>query len=192
MYKNGTGINIDLLQEDDTDQPNGLEVSISSTLNNSTLQSALTQIQCFPNVVVKTDGLNQHQQDNFYCIKTFNERKIISFNNFSIIKKEYSQCYAKMGNMIYSYDYISVGDDHRFLTNGIILNGNDSQKIIKEDLLKNEEELKKFLNEISNKISNSNQKYLDLVNLRKQLILSNFWVKVKLIIFCLKGKISKG
>lgn len=122
MYKNGTGINIDLLQEDDTDQPNGLEVSISSTLNNSTLQSALTQIQCFPNVVVKTDGLNQYQQDNFYCIKTFNERKIISFNNFSIIKKEYSQCYAKMGNMIYPYDYTSVGNDHRFVTNGIILN----------------------------------------------------------------------
>lgn len=122
MYKNGTGINIDLLQEDDTDQPNGLEVSISSTLNNSTLQSALTQIQCFPNVIVKTDGLNQYQQDNFYCIKTFNERKIISFNNFSIIKKSYSVCYAKMGNMIYPYDYSSVGDNHRFVTNGIILN----------------------------------------------------------------------
>lgn len=122
MYKNGTGINIDLLQEDDTDQPNGLEVSISSTLNNSTLQSALTQIQCFPNVVVKTDGLNQYQQDNFYCIKTFNERKIISFNNFSIIKKGYNQCYARMGNMIYPYDYSSVGDNHKFTTEGIILN----------------------------------------------------------------------
>lgn len=122
MYKNGTGINIDLLQEDDTDQPNGLEVSISSILNNSTLQSALTQIQCFPNVVIKTDGLNQYQQDSFYCIKTFNERKIISFNNFSIIKRGYNQCYAKMGNMIYPYDWSSVGNDHQFKTEGIILN----------------------------------------------------------------------
>lgn len=122
MYKNGTGINIDLLNENNTDQPNGLEVSISTKLDNYTLNYALKQVQCFPNIIVKAEELHNY---NYYfpsCIRQFNERKVLTFDNFSIIDKAYNSCFARMGNIIYPYECDNIGYEHKFKTVGVILN----------------------------------------------------------------------
>ena len=123
MYKNGVGINIDLVNTINTDEPNGLEVVAPIKLDNYynlKLENALMDIRYFPNIILEVlDSTDKKAGPYAYSgikeinkvVLNFNQRKI---NNFNYLKscnyKEYYHTpFIILGNVAYSVDWDTVG-----------------------------------------------------------------------------------
>lgn len=100
MYKNGGGINIDMLSTVKGDYKNGLEVSIEKYLYPSDFPTALLAISLFDNIHVEYKGSNSLIKQN---VGDFNNRVINRYKTFatcSLLSSSLTQ-YCKVGNVLY-------------------------------------------------------------------------------------------
>lgn len=117
MYKNGGAINIDKCMESSTSEPNGLEVSLKTTTTTENIREALYNVQFFDTVVVKSETTIPILQNT---VEVFNDRKTLSFNNFSFCNKAGQgivEGYVRMGNVLYE----NPSRNYRFNTARMIL-----------------------------------------------------------------------
>ena len=109
MYKNGTGINIDKISEEQGDYKNGLEMSITvSYLNWRKFRDALRPLCLFENLIVNYIGEDSEKRR---VVEDFNDRKIEEYDTFYTcnLYDAYSSTTACMGKVIYdgSNNYFS-------------------------------------------------------------------------------------
>lgn len=103
MYKNGMGINIDLVDSTDTDERNGLlvEVKVESSKYFNVLNGIKKQLRFFENIYIKdTYGTTGG--------KSINESKIKHYNSFSVSTLERGSGGLTILNGKVEYDF--VGD----------------------------------------------------------------------------------
>lgn len=116
MYKNGGGINIDMISATKGDYKDGLEVSIDKQVEHAyQLETAIRGICLFDKVHISYKGANSYLKG---CVDRFNARKITHYKNFSKCSLlSSSNNYFKVGNVLYpgKTDGIST-------TDGIIVN----------------------------------------------------------------------
>ena len=104
MYLDGGLIHIDEVFTKETEEHNGLEVSLicNKVVTDNEIQSALNGIKYFEKVYLNLKGTFS------YNIKLFNDRKILKFNNFKVCTYEWCPSFKReqfeivMGNVTYS------------------------------------------------------------------------------------------
>lgn len=117
MIRNGSKINIDLLYQNATEEPNGVEISINiDTLWN--FKNAISSLIYFPNLYIDTSSLNYNVHDTF--INEVNELKdtpIAKYDTFYIgattTRNHWSYSYKLVvGNVLYNYDYSKLFQEY--------------------------------------------------------------------------------
>lgn len=101
MYKSNGQINIDKVHEMQTEEPNGLEISLTTDTNTDNIIDALVNCQFFETVTVKSETsigtLNAF-------VESFNKRRTKTFTYFSLLESAYHskvKNYVRMGNVLY-------------------------------------------------------------------------------------------
>lgn len=101
MYKNGGGINIDLISTLEGDYKDGLEVSIEKTIHyTGDFEKAFEGICLFEKVHITYKGNDSRLR---YYVGNFNDRVITHYKNFSrcsLLSNGHN--YFKVGNVLYS------------------------------------------------------------------------------------------
>lgn len=116
MYKNGMGINIDLIDKEETVEPNGVLVSVSiSNSKEREIENAVTsQLMFFENVYFD-NRVNTYEGD------LFNNNKIKHYETFAVSKNLY-QTKILLGKVLYPFDHFKLNgltDDEIELVNEI-------------------------------------------------------------------------
>lgn len=94
MYKNGTGINIDQLNVENTDSKNGVEVSIT-TDDIRSLHDALRNLAFFDKLHLELSNVQ------IYYIEDFNDRKTLRKNKYCLSNTITWGSKALVGNVLY-------------------------------------------------------------------------------------------
>lgn len=116
MYKNGMGINIDLIDEEETMEPNGVLVSVSiSNSKAREIENAVTsQLMFFENVYFN-NKVNTYEGD------LFNNNKIKHYETFAVSKNLHTTKIL-LGKVLYPFDHFKLNgltDDEIELVNDI-------------------------------------------------------------------------
>lgn len=101
MYKSNGQINIDKVHEMPTEEPNGLEVSLTTDTNTNNIIDALVNCQFFETVTVKSET-SIGPLNSF--VESFNKRRTKTFTYFSLLEPAYHskvKNYVRMGNVLY-------------------------------------------------------------------------------------------
>lgn len=101
MYKSNGQINIDKVHEMQTEEPNGLEVSLQTDTNTDNIIDALVNCQFFGTVTVKSET-SISPLNSF--VESFNKRRTKTFTYFSLLEPSYHskvKNYVRMGNVLY-------------------------------------------------------------------------------------------
>lgn len=101
MYKSNGQINIDKVHEMQTEEPNGLEVSLQTDTNTDNIIDALVNCQFFETVTVKSET-SIVPLNGF--VESFNKRRTKTFTYFSLLEPVYHskvKNYVRMGNVLY-------------------------------------------------------------------------------------------
>ena len=116
MYKNGGGINIDMVSTEKGNYKDGLEVSIEKTVEHAyQLENAIKGICLFDKVHITYKGASHYLKT---CIDSFNNRKITHYKNFSKCSMlSTNRNYFKVGNVLYTGKTEGIDT-----TDGIIVN----------------------------------------------------------------------
>mgnify|MGYP002621917811 CR=1 FL=1 len=113
MYKNGTGINIDKLEETPGDYKNGVEISVSLSKDSFGLHSFMDAINNL--VYFKKLHIENRLTDSFsnYAINRFNNRTFKEFSTFCDCPKIVSGHYGtkiRVGNVLYDVNDAYISD----------------------------------------------------------------------------------
>ena len=96
MVKNGSKINIDLINTTPTDQPNGVEVKIQvSRFKGESIYKSIPVLSYIPNLYIHKEG--------DYKAKGFNERVITKYKNFNVCNTV-NRTHILLGNILYRID----------------------------------------------------------------------------------------
>ena len=96
MVKNGSKINIDLVNTAPTDQPNGVEVKIQvSRFKGESIYKSIPVLSYIPNLYIHKEG--------DYKAKDFNERVITKYKNFNVCNTV-NRTHILLGNILYRID----------------------------------------------------------------------------------------
>ena len=94
MVKNGSKINIDLINTTPTDQPNGVEVKIQvSRIKGESIYRSISVLSYIPNLYIN--------KEKDYTVKAFNERIITKYKNFNICSIVSGKMHILIGNILY-------------------------------------------------------------------------------------------
>ena len=94
MVKNGSKINIDLVNITPTDQPNGVEVKIQvSRAKGESIYRSISVLSYIPNLYIN--------KEKDYTVKAFNERVITKYKNFNICSTVSGKMHILIGNILY-------------------------------------------------------------------------------------------
>lgn len=107
MYKNGTGINIDLINTKETDELNGLSVVVKTSLHNyhEVIRSIRSQLKFFEGVYL--EDLYKNNVD-------FNTRKNIEFNHFSLNEFTH-RLEVQLGKCTYPLDFNLIANSNSII-----------------------------------------------------------------------------
>ena len=94
MVKNGSKINIDLINTTPTDQPNGVEVKIQvSRAKGESIYKSISVLSYIPNLYIN--------KEKDYTVKEFNERVITKYKNFNVCSTVSGEMHILIGNILY-------------------------------------------------------------------------------------------
>lgn len=110
MTKNGSGIDIDLLSQTDTEERNGVEIKVE--VDSSKLYEyadAIYSLYYIPNLYIE----DQSGVDSLHSsVIAFNQRRIVHYKNFSsfpvLSYKPYGQPKIVLGNILYQVDLSKI------------------------------------------------------------------------------------
>ena len=116
MYKNGTGINIDRICEENGDFKNGLEVSIKvQVYNTDEIVESINKLCLFDMLHITYIGENGRIR---LAVEKFNNRTVVHCETFSLCDRITYGTHLRLGNVLYDLD----SSLNKLNTNGIIVN----------------------------------------------------------------------
>lgn len=182
MTKDGNNIVTNLIRVTDTNEKNGVEVSIRGIDDMGAYIKALKSIAFFPNIYIDSDRTSEY-------IHEINKSNIIKYNTYSIINLELrNDKKLLLGNVLYPLDTsILDTEELEFIqlicNSGIAINFNIGELSItpNREMIIYTEETKRIIKErilrVKEEVINNILKDLKELNIRRLLSLCDYYVK---------------